>query len=89
MGLLVPPSQAAHDPEDPSGGKHEVNDQKPDLVSKLPKGGCPHLTPEAVCGSETGKERMASSQDHSNAKKPFFPKGKRDMNGWPQHKAPG
>ena len=31
LGLLVPPSQAAHDPEDPSGGKHEVNDQKPEL----------------------------------------------------------
>lgn len=31
LGLLVPPSQAAHDPEDPSEGKHEVNDQKPEL----------------------------------------------------------
>ena len=28
LGLLVPPSQAAHDPEDPSAGKHEVDDQK-------------------------------------------------------------
>lgn len=39
LWLSVPPFQAAHDTEDPSGGKHEVDDQKPELEVQVQEWG--------------------------------------------------
>ena len=59
------------------------------LVPKHPpNGGCPYLTPGAVCSSEAGRKGCPGAcmvfvqKDSAEAKEPSFSKGQKHMDSW-------